>query len=86
METVEGMELDRMEVEMKQDKMPPTPCRHLESENKGVMLGKIKPQIFLICFGLIGLGAYTAYLGLTEIAAACAAGLVATAGKLIEQD
>ena len=50
------------------------------------MLNKIKPQVFLICFGLIGLGAYTAYLGLTEIAAACAAGLVATAGKLIEQD
>ena len=50
------------------------------------MFERIKPQIFLVCGGLIGLGAYTAHLGLTEIAAACVAGLVAIATRILEQN
>ena len=50
------------------------------------MLEKIKPQVFLTCGGLIGIGIYTAILGLTEIAAASVAGLVAIATRILEKE
>ena len=50
------------------------------------MLEKVKPQVFLACGGLIGLGVYTAVLGLTEIAATSVAGLVAIATRILEKD
>ena len=51
-----------------------------------MMLEKIKPQVFLACGGLIGMGIYTAAVGLTEIAAAAVAGLVAIATRILEKD
>ena len=50
------------------------------------MLERVKPQVFLACSGLIGLGVYTAILGLTEIAAASVAGLVAIATRILERE